>query len=36
MVLARKLKEGDLNSPPLGVGGGAWSTQLAGPGVQNG
>lgn len=35
-MLARKLKEGDLNSPPLGVGGGAWSTQLAGPGVQNG
>lgn len=35
-MLARKLKEDDLNSPHLGIGGGAWSTQLAGLGVQNG
>lgn len=35
-MLARKLKEGDLKILWLGVGAGAWSTQLFGPGVQNG
>lgn len=36
MVLAMKLKEGDMKIPQLGAGRGTRSTWLAGPGMQSG